>query len=125
MSLLKNTVLASIGLFEVTRVRAERIIDDLIKRGELNRSDRKQAVLELLDKADKSSADFRKKVVAEVEQVQKTVSQLTQELNWARQSDLKNLEKKVDQLAKAVKVPPTKNQKLDRAHRSRKRKKKE
>ena len=49
MSLLKNTVLASIGLFEVTKARAEKIIDDLIKRGELSRSDRKQAVLELVE----------------------------------------------------------------------------
>ena len=103
MSLLKNTVLASIGLFEVTKARAEKIIDDLIKRGELSRSDRKQAVLELVEKAEKSTTDFRKKVLQEAGQAQKTVSKLAQDFNWARQTELGKLETKLNRLAKAVK----------------------
>ena len=43
MSVLKNTVLASIGAFHVTKAKAEQIIDDLIKRGDLDKSDRKKA----------------------------------------------------------------------------------
>ena len=60
MSLLKNTVLASIGALHVTKDKAEKIIDDLIRRGELDKSDRKKAVMELLEKAEKSTTDFRK-----------------------------------------------------------------
>ncbi|UCC43833.1 MAG: hypothetical protein JSU65_12030 [Candidatus Zixiibacteriota bacterium] len=103
MSLLKNTVLASIGAFQVTKQKAEKIIDDLIKKGEVSKSDRKKAIMELLTKAEKSTADLRKKVAKEAETVQKTASKLAKDLNWARQADLKKLESKVNKLAKAVK----------------------
>ncbi len=103
MSLLRNTVLASVGAIQVTKAKAEKIIDDLIKKGELNRSDRKKAVMELLEKAEKSTADFRGKVLREAEKTQKSVSKLAKELNWARQGDLKKLEAKVDKLARVVK----------------------
>lgn len=104
MSLLKNTVLASIGAFQVTKAKAEKIIDDLIKKGDLSSSDRKKAVMELLEKAEKSTSDFRAKVVKEADKAQKSATKLARELNWARQSDLKKLETKVNKLTKAVKA---------------------
>jgi len=103
MSLLKNTVLASIGVFQVTKAKAEKIIDDLIKKGELDKSSRKKAVMELLEKAEKSTAVFRSKVMKEADKAQKGVTKITKELNWARQADVKKLEARVNKLAKAVK----------------------
>ena len=103
MSILKNTILASIGALEVTKKKAEAIIDDLIKKGDVNRSDRKKAVMELLEKAEKSTADIRKKLSKEADSVQKSAAKLAKELNWARQTDLKKLETKVNKLAKAIK----------------------
>jgi len=103
MSILKNTILASVGAFEVTKKKAEAIIDDLIKRGEVKKSDRKTAVMELLSKAEQSTADLRKRIAKEADSVQKSASKLAKELNWARQTDLKKLETKVNKLAKAVK----------------------
>ncbi|MFZ5980445.1 MAG: polyhydroxyalkanoate synthesis regulator DNA-binding domain-containing protein [Candidatus Zixiibacteriota bacterium] len=103
MSLLKNTVLASIGVIQVTKAKAEKIIDDLIKKGELDKSSRKKAVMELLEKAEKSTADFRARLAKEADKAQKGVSKLTRELNWARQTDVKKLEEKVNKLAKAIK----------------------
>lgn len=103
MSLLKNTVLASIGALNVTKAKAEKIIDDLIKKGELNKSDRKKAVMELLEKAEKSTSDFTKMVAKEAGSMQQRASKLAKDLNWARHNDLKKLEAKVNKLAKAVK----------------------
>ena len=103
MSLLKNTVLASIGVIQVTKAKAEKIIDDLIKKGELDKSNRKKAVMELLEKAEKSTADFRSRIMKEADKAQKGVSKITKELNWARQTDVKKLETKVNKLAKAIK----------------------
>lgn len=102
MSILKNTVLASIGVVQVTKTKAEQIIDDLIKKGELDKSKRKAAVMELLDKAEKTTADIRKKVTAEVEKAQKGVSKFAKDVSWARQQDVKKLETKVSKLTKAV-----------------------
>ena len=104
MSLLRNTVLASIGMLHVTRAKAEKIIDDLIKRGEVDRSERKKAIMELVSKADKSTAEWRKKAMAEAEKASKGVSRLAKDLSWARNSDLKKLETKINKLTKELKA---------------------
>ena len=125
MSVLKSTVLASIGLFEVTKARAERITDELIRRGELSRSDRKKAVLELLDKAEQSSARFRKKVIKEVDQAQSAISKVAQDLKWARQTEMKKLQNKVNRLTKAVDTLQKNTEATKQPARARKRKKKQ
>ncbi len=105
MSILKNTILASIGAFQVTKAKAEKIIDDLIKRGELSEKDRKSAVMELLDKADKSTAKFRERVAGEAGKAHKEVSRLAKEIRQyklVKGDEIKKLDKKIDQLTKAV-----------------------
>lgn len=102
MSILKNTVLASIGAFEVTKAKAEQIVDDLIKKGELNRSDRKKAVMEMLEKTEKSTAKWKDKVVAESSKVQASVSKAVNDLKLVKQADLAKIEKKLDKLTKAI-----------------------
>jgi len=103
MSILKNTVLASIGVIQVTKEKAEKIIDDLIKKGELDKSDRKKAVMELLDKAEKSTSKIKDRVAKEAGRLQHEVSSAVQRLNLAKQSDLKKIEDKMDKLAKQLK----------------------
>lgn len=103
MSILKNTVLASIGAFQVTKARAEKIIDDLIKKGDLDKSKRKQAVMELLDKAEKSTSKLKERVFKEAGRAQQEVVNLVKKLNLAKQSDVKKLEAKMDRLAKLIK----------------------
>ena len=115
MSLLKNTILASIGMLHVTKAKAEKIIDDLIKRGELDKSSRKKAVMELVAKAEKSTREFRTKAekstreirgkaATEAGKASSELVKLARELNWARQTELKKLETKVTNLAKKVKA---------------------
>jgi len=103
MSILKNTFLASLGALKVTKEKAEKMIDDLIKKGELDKSMRKQAIMELLEKADKSTAEFRKKVSVEAGKVGKDVSEFAKKIQPAMQEDLKKLESKVDGLSKRLK----------------------
>jgi polyhydroxyalkanoate synthesis repressor PhaR len=102
MLLLKNTVLASIGVLHVTKDKAEKIIDDLIRRGELDKSDRKKAVMELLEKAEKSTSEFGRKVGKEASKAQKEVVKFVEDYKLVKQTDFKKLEAKVDKLARAV-----------------------
>ena len=104
MSILKNTVLASIGAFQVTKKKAEDIIDELIKKGDLDKSDRKKAVMELVERAEKSTENFRKKVLAEADKAQSGVTKFAKDLSWARQNDVKKLESKVNKLARELKA---------------------
>ena len=103
MSILRNTILASIGALQVTKAKAEKIIDELIKKGDLDKSDRKKAVMELLEKAEKSTADMRTKITKEAEKAQKEVSKFAAGISWAKQEDFKKLSAKVKELAKKVK----------------------
>ncbi|NOY88357.1 MAG: hypothetical protein GXO93_03060 [FCB group bacterium] len=103
MSVLKNTILASIGVIQVTKKKAEDIIDDLIKKGELDKSDRKKAVMELLDKAEKSTSQWKEKISRGATKTQQEFKKVIQGLNLAKQSDLKKLEAKVDKLTKTLK----------------------
>lgn len=103
MSILKNTVLAGIGVINVTKAKAEKVIDDLIKKGELDKSDRKKAIMELLDRAEKSTESFRQRVWKEAEKAQKSVKKVTSGLSWATHEDVKKLERKVARLTKQIK----------------------
>lgn len=103
MSILKNTILASIGALQVTKDKAEKIIDDLIKKGELDKSEKKKAVMELLAKADKSTAEWRKKFSSEASKVGKDVGDFAKRMQPAMQDDLKKLEAKVDKMSRQLK----------------------
>lgn len=103
MSILKDTVLASIGMLHVTKAKAEKIIDDLIKRGELDKSKRKKAVMELVAKAESTTRNFRKIATKEAERAKSEFAKLAKDFKWVRQSELKKLEAKIAKLTKEVK----------------------
>ena len=103
MSVLKNTILASIGVIQVTKAKAEKVIDELIKKGDLDKSDRKKAVMELLDKAEKSTAQIREKVSKGADKTHKEFTRIVKSLNVAKSTDMKKLESKVDRLARTLK----------------------
>ena len=104
MSVLKNTILASIGAFHVTKAKAEKIIDDLIKRGDLDKSDRKKAIMEMLEKAEKSTSELKEKISKGADKTQKEIAGAVKKLNLAKETDLQKIEKKVDKLTKLMKA---------------------
>jgi len=104
MSILRNTVLASIGALHVTRAKAEKIIDDLIKKGELDKSDRKKAVMELLAKAEKTTTELRRKLAREADRAHKGMSKLASGLGGVVREDIQKLDAKLTRLAKRVKA---------------------
>ena len=95
MDILKKTVLASIGVFEITKSKAEEIVDTLIKEGEVAKTKRSEAILELLDKAESSTKDLK-------DRISKDVEATIENLKVARKKDLEELNRKVDELADQV-----------------------
>lgn len=102
MNILRNTILASIGAFNVTKKKAEEVIDRLIESGDVTKSQRKEAVLELLDKADKSTEEFRDKITKQASKVGADVQKAIEKVKIARRGDLDKLSKKFDKLQKVV-----------------------
>jgi polyhydroxyalkanoate synthesis repressor PhaR len=95
MSILKNTVLAGIGFASLTKQKAEELIESLIKTGELSKSEKKEAVLELLSKAETTAKDAKGKISKELEKGMKNLS-------MARKTDIDALSKKIDKLTRAL-----------------------
>jgi len=55
-----NVILAGLGAVSLTRDKAEEIIDQLIKRGEVEGKDRKVAIDDLIEKAEDQAKKFSK-----------------------------------------------------------------
>ena len=98
MSILKNTVLAGIGFASLTKKKAEELIDALVKTGELEKSEKKKAVMELLAKAEASTKDAREKVGKFGKEVESVVKKMA----MAKKTDVDALSKKIDKLTRAV-----------------------
>jgi len=102
MSILKNTYLAGVGMINLTRKKAEEIIDQLVKEGQINQSEKKDAVMELLDKAEEQTKKYKDKVMAEAGNVQKDVSNVIDKFRLASKKDVEALEAKIDALSKKL-----------------------
>jgi len=110
MSILKNTFLASIGIFNVTKKKAEEIIDSLIKAGDIEKSDRKQAIIELLDRAEESTVKMKDKVVKESSGIQKEANKVLDKIKKAVDkmpqkkimAELESLNAKIEELNKKL-----------------------
>ncbi len=95
MEILKKTILASIGVFEITRAKAEEIVDTLIKQGEVVKSKRAEAILELLDKAEQSGKELKERVTSDIEGA-------IEKMKVVKKKDLDELNRKVDDLSEQV-----------------------
>jgi len=95
VTILNKTLLAAIGAISLTRENAEKLVDELIKRGELDKGKRVEAIKEALEKAEAKSRQVAGKIRESVQ-----AAKLTQK--YARSVDLDALDKKVDRLTRMV-----------------------
>jgi polyhydroxyalkanoate synthesis regulator phasin len=85
-----------IGVFAFTREKVEALVDEMVRRGELNKQESSEAVQELLARAQEAQA-------ALVEKVKELVNKSLAELKPARSADLEALENRVALLEEQVK----------------------
>ncbi len=89
--LMERGILASVGMLSLTREKAQSVVDELVKRGEVKRDESKGLVDRLVQRGDEERGNFRKLVHEELGKV-------AHELNLATRDDVKALEKKVEAL---------------------------
>jgi polyhydroxyalkanoate synthesis repressor PhaR len=95
MDIFKKTVLFGLGVFDLTREKAESIVDEMIKRGEMSQSDKAKAVKELLKGHDERMEKLKTKIDESVEKV-------TAKVKGKDKEEMANLHKKIDELTKMV-----------------------
>jgi polyhydroxyalkanoate synthesis regulator phasin len=86
---------AGVEFTNMTRSRAESIVKELVKAGEVQREQRQQRIEELLARSRKNTEDL-------VSAVRNELSQQLSSLGVATKADLAKLEAKVDKLAKSA-----------------------
>lgn len=91
----EKSILFGLGLFDLTKEKAEKIVDEMIKRGEMSHSDKAKAVKELL----KGHEERINKLKAKVDE---RVEEITAKVRGKEREELGQLHKKLDELTKAV-----------------------
>lgn len=93
--ILKKALLAGLGIYALTKEKAETIMEDLVKRGELSKDEGTNFVKALMDKADEEIANLKKFV-------DQQVSQAMSKIRPSYESEIKSLHQKIDKLTKEL-----------------------
>lgn len=88
---LDKMMLAGLGAISMTRDRAEKIFDEYVSRGKIEKENRTGFVKAMMDAADKNRAELEKLIA---KQVRETV----EHLNLPTRDDVQRLEQKIDEL---------------------------
>lgn len=89
MDMIKKAVLFGLGVMNLTREKAQDVVDDLIKRGEVSKDERFPMVDKLLKEAEKQEAELTAKIN---ERVQKVIAQMGLATKDTQEDILKRLE---------------------------------
>jgi poly(hydroxyalkanoate) granule-associated protein len=88
---LDKMMLAGLGAISMTRERAEKIFDEYVSRGKLEKENRSGFIKAMMDAADKNREEFEKLI-------DKQVRETLEHLNLPTRDDIQRLEKKIDKL---------------------------
>ncbi|MBN2316245.1 MAG: phasin family protein [Sedimentisphaerales bacterium] len=90
---LDKMMLAGLGAISMTRDRAEKIFDEYVSRGQMEKENRTGFVKAVMDAADKNRAELEKLI-------SKQVRETVEHLNLPTRDDVQRLEQKIDELLK-------------------------
>ncbi len=92
--ILEKSLYMGLGLFSLTKERAQEVIDDLVEKGKMSKDESSKAVKDLMDRAEKEKSAFDKKV-------DQSIQDSVKQLHLATQEDIKEVNKKLDKILKA------------------------
>lgn len=90
---LDKMMLAGLGAISMTHERAEKIFDEYVGRGKIEKESRTGFIKEIMDAADRNRNDLEKLI-------SKQVRETVEHLNIPTRDDIQRLEKKIDKLSK-------------------------
>ena len=93
--LIKKTILTGLGIASLTKEKAENLVKDLIKEGEVSEGEGSKLVKELLEKVEDNKKTMEKKI-------EKTVCDALKKLNIPNRKDIASLNSKIDKLEKKL-----------------------
>jgi polyhydroxyalkanoate synthesis regulator phasin len=100
MSVFRKAMLIGIGVATMTKDKAEELVEDLVKRGEVAAGDKAKAIEEIQQKAQAAAADVKKMVDERVDAVAKKFKWLDDMRKL--QSQVQELNVRLEQLEKTL-----------------------
>ena len=97
MDFLKKSMLAGIGLAVLTKEKAEKMVDELIKKGALKKNDGTGSIKEFTEK----SKEFKKELTKKVE---KAVADTIEKSNIPTRKEFAALKSKIEKMEKSRKT---------------------
>lgn len=93
--LLEKVILSGLGLASLTQEKAQKLVDELVKEGEMTEKDGAVMAKKVMDNIEKSRKEMEGKV-------DKTVKEIIAKANISSKKDLAALEKKIDEISKKL-----------------------
>jgi len=93
--LIKKTILTGLGIASLTKEKAESLVKDLIKEGEVSEGEGPKLVKELLEKMEDNKKTMEKKI-------EKTVCDVLKKMNIPNRKDITDLSSKIEKLEKKL-----------------------
>ena len=93
--LIKKTILTGLGIASLTKEKAERLVKDLIKEGDVSEGEGSKLIKELLKKVEDNKKSMEKKI-------EKTVCDVLKKLNIPSRKDITGLNGKIEKLEKKL-----------------------
>jgi polyhydroxyalkanoate synthesis regulator phasin len=88
---LDKMMLAGLGAISMTRERAEKIFDEYVSRGKLEKESRTGFIKEIMDAVDRNRQELEKLIAGQVRDTM-------EHLNMPTKDDIQRLEQKIDEL---------------------------
>lgn len=90
--LIEKGISLGLGLFTMTREKAEEVVDKLIEKGEISREEASGALDDLLNRAEKEKKELEKRINTSMENTLKN-------FNLATKDEIKELNQKLDDIS--------------------------
>lgn len=93
--LLEKVILSGLGLASLTQEKAQKLVDELVKEGEMSEKDGALMAKKVMDNLEKSKKEMESKM-------NKAMKEMVEKANIPSKKDFNALEKKIDELNKKL-----------------------
>ncbi|HEX3032804.1 MAG TPA: hypothetical protein VHS59_11290 [Bacillota bacterium] len=98
MNIIKKSVLFGIGLLSITREKAEKVVNEMVERGEVGREEAKGFVNDLLAKGEQEK-------LAMQETIREEIDALRRKMGFVTQAELTSLEARLNSIEARLNKP--------------------
>ncbi|MCK4947180.1 MAG: hypothetical protein KAQ99_09900 [Candidatus Aureabacteria bacterium] len=95
MSVLKDLVNLGLGALVITKEKAEEVVNELVKKGEVGQEEGKELISKLIEKGEKSKKEIE-------DRIEKTVKDVVGKLDISTKKEIEELKFEIEELKKKL-----------------------